>query len=383
MKRVWRRAQAARQYREAITRFHGPLARPRSAQRQKIAFPGNFSAVGAPERETCPHWASTKPSEKEDWVSSALGVDRIHKPEVHKPARWGGGKARPRRRRGYGSRGVDRRRRRIPGREAISRGQGAKRGEKESKRHHSSTQQHNLLYHRGTQRNCEVGRLHRQTQSAQRAGLLLLVLDEPGEQTARTFPRDALLAEAVGFEPTTEPGQRMSARRESPGRIRAKVPRKDRLSAVQRHFVPLVIFEFTHSCDDAGGKATRVASDPRNTGCPSPAPWDPWSTVLFIEKSPQEYEFEASCYSRSLSSSARKRSGREQMERELRQIQQRKEEDVTGHCTCLCATSFPVWETDHTDPIPLYGKLTILIGLVMFSQLTYPVGNSCGEFVGT
>ena len=33
---------------------------------------------------------------------------------------------------GYGSRGVDRRRRRIPGREAISRGQGAKRGEKES-----------------------------------------------------------------------------------------------------------------------------------------------------------------------------------------------------------------------------------------------------------
>ena len=56
---------------------------------------------------------------------------------------------------------------------------------------------------------------------------------------------------------------------------------------------------------------------------------------------------------------------------------------VTGHCTCLCATSFPVWETDHTDPIPLYGKLTILIGLVMLSQLTYPVGNSCGEFVGT
>ena len=29
---------------------------------------------------------------------------------------------------------------------------------------------------------------------------------------------------------------------------------------------------------------------------------------------------------------------------------------VTGHCTYLCATSFPVWETDHTDPIPLYGE---------------------------
>ena len=42
---------------------------------------------------------------------------------------------------GYGSGGVDRRRRRIPGREAISRGRGSKRGEKESKRHHSSVQQ--------------------------------------------------------------------------------------------------------------------------------------------------------------------------------------------------------------------------------------------------
>ena len=27
---------------------------------------------------------------------------------------------------------------------------------------------------------------------------------------------------------------------------------------------------------------------------------------------------------------------------------------------------------------PYMGKLTILIGLVMFSQLTYPVGKSCG-----
>ena len=35
---------------------------------------------------------------------------------------------------GYGSRGVDRRRRRIPGREAISRGQGAERGEEPKKR---------------------------------------------------------------------------------------------------------------------------------------------------------------------------------------------------------------------------------------------------------
>ena len=28
---------------------------------------------------------------------------------------------------------------------------------------------------------------------------------------------------------------------------------------------------------------------------------------------------------------------------------------------------------------PSMGKLTLLIGLVMFSQLTYPVGNSCGN----
>ena len=51
---------------------------------------------------------------------------------------------------------------------------------------------------------------------------------------------------------------------------------------------------------------------------------------------------------------------------------------VTGHCTYLCATSFPVWETDHMTLFPYMGKLTILIGLVMFSQLTYPVGKSCG-----
>ena len=48
---------------------------------------------------------------------------------------------------GYGGRGVDRRRQRIPGREAISRGRGAKRGEKESKRHHGSTQQQNKTVH--------------------------------------------------------------------------------------------------------------------------------------------------------------------------------------------------------------------------------------------
>ena len=35
---------------------------------------------------------------------------------------------------GYGGRGVDRRRQRIPGREAISRGQGAERGEEPKKR---------------------------------------------------------------------------------------------------------------------------------------------------------------------------------------------------------------------------------------------------------
>jgi hypothetical protein len=34
-----------------------------------------------------PHWGSTKPSEKEDWVSSALGVDKFHR-----SAQWGGGK---------------------------------------------------------------------------------------------------------------------------------------------------------------------------------------------------------------------------------------------------------------------------------------------------
>jgi hypothetical protein len=34
-----------------------------------------------------PHWGSTKPSEKEDWVSSALGVDKFHR-----SAQRGGGK---------------------------------------------------------------------------------------------------------------------------------------------------------------------------------------------------------------------------------------------------------------------------------------------------
>ena len=48
---------------------------------------------------------------------------------------------------GYGSRGVDRRRQIIPGREAISRGQGAKRGEKESKGHHGTTEQQNTTVH--------------------------------------------------------------------------------------------------------------------------------------------------------------------------------------------------------------------------------------------
>jgi hypothetical protein len=42
---------------------------------------------------------------------------------------------------------VNRRRRRIPGREAISRRRRAKRGEKESKRHHGSTQQPNTNTH--------------------------------------------------------------------------------------------------------------------------------------------------------------------------------------------------------------------------------------------
>ena len=40
--------------------------------------------------ETCPHRESTKPSEKGDWASSALGVDKFHKSGAHKPARWGG-----------------------------------------------------------------------------------------------------------------------------------------------------------------------------------------------------------------------------------------------------------------------------------------------------
>ena len=35
-------------------------------------------------------WESTKPSEKGDWASSALGVDKFHKSGAHKPARWGG-----------------------------------------------------------------------------------------------------------------------------------------------------------------------------------------------------------------------------------------------------------------------------------------------------
>ena len=40
--------------------------------------------------ETCPHRESTKPSEKGEWASSALGVDKFHKSGAHKPARWGG-----------------------------------------------------------------------------------------------------------------------------------------------------------------------------------------------------------------------------------------------------------------------------------------------------
>ena len=68
---------------------------PSRRQRQPdVAWCGRKApGLKAPEGETWPHWESTKPSEKEDWVSSALGVDRIHKPKVHKPARWGGGKS--------------------------------------------------------------------------------------------------------------------------------------------------------------------------------------------------------------------------------------------------------------------------------------------------
>ena len=40
---------------------------------------------------SCPHRElSTKPREKGDWASSALGVDKFHKSGAHKPARWGG-----------------------------------------------------------------------------------------------------------------------------------------------------------------------------------------------------------------------------------------------------------------------------------------------------
>ena len=39
---------------------------------------------------SCPHREGTKPSEKGDWASSALGVDKFHKSGAHKPARWGG-----------------------------------------------------------------------------------------------------------------------------------------------------------------------------------------------------------------------------------------------------------------------------------------------------
>ena len=42
-------------------------------------------------------------------------------------------------------------------------------------------------------------------------------------------------------------------------------------------------------------------------------------------------------------------------------------------------TSFPVGKLTILTLFSSMGKLTLLIGLVMFSQLTYPVGNSCGN----
>ena len=99
------------------------------------------------KEETCPHRELSKKQESRDRTSSALGVDKFRKSGAHKPARWGGGTRVFAGDGGYGSKGVDRRRQRIPGREAISRGRGAKRGEKESKRHHGSTEQQNTTVH--------------------------------------------------------------------------------------------------------------------------------------------------------------------------------------------------------------------------------------------
>jgi hypothetical protein len=52
-----------------------------------------------------------------------------------------------------------------------------------------------------------------------RAGFLLFVLDEPGENAAQANPGDDLFAEAVGFEPATESCQGSPAGRESAGRV--------------------------------------------------------------------------------------------------------------------------------------------------------------------
>ena len=60
-------------------------------RRQRQSDAACCAERGFVRTSSCPDRESTKPSEKEDWAFSALGVDKIHKSEVHKPARWGGG----------------------------------------------------------------------------------------------------------------------------------------------------------------------------------------------------------------------------------------------------------------------------------------------------
>jgi hypothetical protein len=68
-----------------------PTSRMLSVRRRMLRQRGAHESF---KGETCPHRESTKSSENKRTgppPHTALGVDKIHKPEVHKPARWGGG----------------------------------------------------------------------------------------------------------------------------------------------------------------------------------------------------------------------------------------------------------------------------------------------------
>ena len=111
----------------------------------------------------------------------------------------------------------------------------------------------------------------------------------------RASPADAS-APAVSPEPSPAasdvpgpPGARLRRRAAS-----SKVPG---VHLIKPEFSPEVEQRFNAWLNSP---ARAAAPDPRSTSCSLPAVWDPWSPVFFMEKSPQEYEFEAFYYSRSL-----------------------------------------------------------------------------------